>query len=72
MSERFNKNGIRILDPEKQTNHIVNPRCLPGEHRWKEMGFVPGSLDIVLLKCVRCGDTMEEDELDVDGLIRRY
>lgn len=69
MAERFDKNGIRILDPEHH-NGIKKPvKCFPGEHKFKHVNRRmndPASV-VSRLECQKCDETIVryEDELGV-------
>lgn len=61
--DRFDKNGIRILDPIKQTNQIVNPtKCLPGRHRYSFKESRQNGA--VAYECRWCGDIEVSTEID--------
>lgn len=70
MTERYDRNGIRILDPQG-VNHLKKKRnCLPDEHDWQEVrrdtnvtlaAAYNRHVTTVDYRCEICGDTMSED-----------
>lgn len=58
MTTRFDRNGIRILDPVRQSNKLT-PTCrLPDDHDWGPPRYVEqydATNELMEQRCRKCG-----------------